>query len=475
MTRRTATTDHRLHRGLGNRQMTMIALGGVIGAGLFVGSGTTIRAAGPAVVLTYAAMGMLVFMVMRMLAEMAVANPSTGSFADYAHRDIGPWAGFSVGWLYVYKRSLTNAFEAVAGAAIIHSLVPPVPAWLAALACILAMLAVNIASVRSYGEFEFWFSTIKVTAIIAFIALGVVAFCGGVPSFDTPGLSNLTSHGGFFPQGWSGVVFAAPAVLFSYFGTEIAAIAGGEAKDPVRTVRKAMNSVIFRLLVFYIGSILVVVTLLPWNSSQVTDSPYSAVLTQLGIPAAGVVMSLIVLTAVLSCLNSSMYAASRMLYGLAEQHQAPKHYLGTNRRGAPVLAVFTTSIIGLLAIAANYFFPSTVVFGFLLNSASMISIVVYLWIVVTQLRSRYRACREGATLSVRMWGFPYITIAVAFALIAIVVAMGFNPSSRPALWAGLAVTAITILCGVLWQSYTKHRPDTRPSRSETRESQPEGL
>nr|WP_276142187.1 amino acid permease [Sciscionella marina] len=224
-----------------------------------------------------------------------------------------------------------------------HALVPPIPAWLAALACALAMLAVNVASVRFYGEFEFWFSTIKVAAIIAFIALGVVAFCGGVPSFDTPGLSNLTSQGGFFAEGWSGVVFAAPAVLFSYFGTEIAAVAGGEAKDPGRSVRKAMNSVIFRILVFYIGSILVVVTLLPWNSSQVTDSPYSAVLTQLGIPAVGVVMSLIVLTAVLSCLNSSMYAASRMLYGLAEQHQAPKQYLGTNRRGAPVLAVFRPS------------------------------------------------------------------------------------------------------------------------------------
>lgn len=235
---------------LGKRHLSMIAIAGVIGAGLFVGSGAAISQAGPGVLVSYAVTGLLVVLVMRMLGEMAAANPETGSFSAYAERAIGPWAGFSIGWLYWWFWVVVLGVEATAGAAIVHRWLPVVPQWAWALLLMVALTITNLVSVRSYGEFEFWFASIKVAAITVFLLVGVVAIAGLLPGFHSPGLSNLTGHHGFFPNG-PGPVFAAMlVVVFSFFGAEIATVAAGESAHPVQAVRSAVRSVVWRILVF---------------------------------------------------------------------------------------------------------------------------------------------------------------------------------------------------------------------------------
>lgn len=231
-----------LRGALANRQLTMIAIGGVIGAGLFVGSGKAIHLAGPAVLIAYTLIGALVVLVMRMLAEMSVAQPETGSFSSYAGRELGRWAGLSVGWLYAYHWCVVIGFEAIAGAAIANQLLPGVPTWLAALVIMAALMAVNFSRVESFGRFEFWFAMIKVAAIVAFLLIGLAAILGAAPSSDSPGLGNLTGHGGFAPNGWLPVLQASLVVFFSYFGTEAITIAAGEAQHPAEAVRAGMRA-----------------------------------------------------------------------------------------------------------------------------------------------------------------------------------------------------------------------------------------
>jgi gamma-aminobutyrate permease len=439
--------------------MTMIAIGGVIGAGLFVGSGKAINRAGPGVLLAYIGVGVVVVLVMRMLAEMAVAKPETGSFSSYASRELGPWAGLSVGWLYAYQWCITVGFEAIAGAAILHRLLPAVPSWLAALVVMLVLIGVNLARVRSFGEFEFWFALVKVVAIVAFIVLGLAALFGLVPGFKSPGLSNLTDHGGFLPHGGSAVALASLVVFFSFFGTEVVTIAAGESTDPVHAVRRGMNSVVWRILVFYIGSILVVVTLLPWNSTRVTESPYVAVLSRLGVPGAAGIMDAVVLTAVLSCLNSGIYSSSRMLYAMARRGEAPSALGRTNTGGVPVWSVFAASSAGLLTVVANYFLPTAAVFNFLLDSSGAVAVVVYLAITATELRGRARLAREEPeALTVKMWAYPYLTLAVGAVLLVIIGGMAFDSGSRRSLVLTMLVTAIAVVAGIVRQRRHPYRP-----------------
>jgi GABA permease len=294
-----------LKKGLSDRQLRMIAIGGVIGAGLFVGSGVVIGSTGPGAFICYAMCGFLVIMVMRMLAEMAVANPSTGSFADYARNAMGGWAGFSVGWLYWYFWVIIVGFEAIAGAKIVQYWIPGIPLWLCSLVLLTAMTATNLFSVASFGEFEFWFAGIKVAAIIAFLAVGV-AYVFGLWPDKSMDFSNLTAHGGFLPHGVSGVTVAIVTVIFSMTGAEVATIAAAESKDPERAVAKAANSVIARIAIFYIGSILLLTVILPWDDKTVAASPFVAAFTKMGLPYADHIMNAVVLTAVLSCLNSGM-------------------------------------------------------------------------------------------------------------------------------------------------------------------------
>ncbi|WP_405597703.1 amino acid permease [Streptomyces sp. NBC_01410] len=401
-----------LQAGLKNRHLSMIAIGGVIGAGLFVGSKAGIAAAGPAILLSYALVGALVVFVMRMLGEMAAANPTSGSFSAYADRALGRWAGFSIGWLYWFFWVVVLAVEATAGADILEGWVPAVPQWGWALIVMVVLTATNLVSVSSYGEFEFWFAGIKVVAIGAFIVIGLLAVFGVLPGSDNPGagFAHLTDAGGFMPNGAGAILTGVLMVVFSFMGSEIVTLAAGESEDPQRAVTKATNSVIWRIGVFYLGSIFVVLTLLPWNDESIlAKGSYVASLDSIGIAHAGQIMNVIVLTAVLSCLNSGLYTASRMAFSLGRRGDAPKAFGRTNSRGVPQAAILGSVVFGFLAVFFNYKWPDTV-FAFLLNASGAVALFVWLVICVTQLRMRGIILRESPEkLIVRMWLFPYLT------------------------------------------------------------------
>ncbi|MFF7258783.1 amino acid permease [Streptomyces sp. NPDC008159] len=403
-----------LRAGLKSRHLSMIAIGGVIGAGLFVGSGSGIAAAGPGILISYALVGTLVVLVMRMLGEMAAADPTSGSFSAYADRALGRWAGFTIGWLYWFFWVVVLAVEATAGAKILTGWIPGVPQWGWALIVMVVLTATNLGSVGSYGEFEFWFAGIKVVAIAAFIVVGGLAVFGLLPGSDHPatGLSNLTGHGGFLPHGPGAILTGILMVVFSFMGSEIVTLAAGETENPRAAVTKATNSVIWRIAVFYLGSILVVVSLLRWDDPAILkDGSYVAALNSIGIPHAGQIMNAIVLTSVLSCLNSGLYTASRMAFSLGRRGDAPAPFARTTGRGVPRTAILASVVFGFVAVAFNYLWPDTV-FQFLLNSSGAIALFVWLVICFSQLRMRRIIQRETPDkLVVRMWLYPYLTWA----------------------------------------------------------------
>lgn len=414
-----------LKQGLSQRQLSMIAVGGVIGAGLFVGSGVVIRETGPAAFLTYAICGLLIVLVMRMLGEMAAANPSTGSFADYAATALGGWAGFSVGWLYWYFWVIVVGFEAVAGGKVLNYWFPA-PLWLSALCLMVLMTATNLFSVSSFGEFEFWFAGIKVATIVIFLGVGAAFVFGLLPGRHLD-FSNLTSHGGFFPKGVAAVFAAIVVVIFSMVGAEVVTIAAAESRDPARAIAKATRSVVARIVIFFVGSVLLLVVIMPWNSVELGASPYVAALRHMGLPGADQIMNAVVLTAVLSCLNSGLYTASRMLFVLAGRHEAPERLVRLSSRGVPATAIVCSSLVGFLCVLMAWLSPNTV-FLFLLNSSGAVILFVYLLIAVSQIILRRRTSAEQ--LRVKMWLFPVLSILTAAGIVAVLVQMGFDRATR---------------------------------------------
>lgn len=441
-----------LKAGLKNRHLSMIAIGGVIGAGLFVGSGGGIAKAGPAILVSYALVGAMVVFVMRMLGEMAAASPNSGSFSAYADRALGRWAGFSIGWLYWFFWVVVLAVEATAGAAILESWIPAVPQWAWALIVMAVLTVTNLASVSSYGEFEFWFAGIKVVAIGAFVVVGMLAVFGLLPGSDNPGagFAHLTDTGGFMPGGWGSILTGVLMVVFSFMGSEIVTLAAGESEDPRRAVTKATNSVIWRIGVFYLGSIFVVLTLLPWNDPSITEKgSYVAALDSIGIAHAGTIMEVIVLTAVLSCLNSGLYTASRMAFSLGERGDAPKAFAKVNKRGVPTAAILGSVVFGFVAVYFNYAFKDTV-FSFLLNSSGAIALFVWLVICLTQLRMRGILMREAPEkVTVKMWFFPYLTWATAAMIVFVLGYMLFDDANREVVLLSLLVAAVVLAVGAV--------------------------
>ncbi|WP_461711528.1 amino acid permease [Streptomyces sp. DSM 41013] len=454
--------DTGLQAGLKNRHLSMIAIGGVIGAGLFVGSSSGIATAGPGILLSYALVGTLVVLVMRMLGEMSAANPTSGSFSAHADRALGPWAGFSIGWLYWFFWVVVLAVEATAGAKILEGWIPAVPQWGWALIVMVVLTATNLASVGSYGEFEFWFAGIKVVAIAAFIVVGGLAVFGVLPGVDSDraGLGNLTEHGGFLPHGAGAVLTGVLLVVFSFMGSEIPTLAAGESEDPQRAVTKATNSIIWRIAVFYLGSIFVVVTLLPWDSQSIVDQgSYVAALDSLGIPNAGEIMNFIVLTSVLSCLNSGLYTASRMAFSLGRRGDAPKAFARTTRRGVPQAAILSSVVFGFVAVFFNYKFPDTV-FLFLLNSSGAVALFVWLAICFSQLRLRKIIQAEAPEkLVVRMWLYPYLTWAAAAVIVFVLGYMltDTEHDGRSTVLLSLLVAALVVVVALVKQRITATR------------------
>ena len=438
----------------------MIAIAGVIGAGLFVGSGAAIQQAGPGILVAYLAAGLVVILVMRMLGEMAAANPETGSFSTYADKALGRWAGFSIGWLYAWFWIIVLGIEATAGAAIMHRWVPSVDQWVWALVLMVLLTLTNLGSVKSYGEFEFWFASIKVAAIVIFLLAGIAAILGLIPGVSAPGVANLLDQGGFMPNGPGAVLAGILVVVFSFFGAEIATIAAGESENPVDAVKKAVKSTVWRILIFYIGSIAIVVTLLPWNSASVAKSPYVAVIELYGIPGAGTIMDIVVLTSVLSCLNSGLYTASRMLFSLSQRGDAPKSWMKISKRGVPAAAVLASTVVGFVTVGLNYVAPDTV-FLFLVNTSGAIALFVWLVIASSQLILRRRMGAAAKDLDLKMWFFPYLTWIAIGSIVALIIGMVILESTRESLFLSLALAAVVVAIGVF--RYRKRGTPSAPA------------
>lgn len=454
--------------------MTMIALGGVIGAGLFVGSGVVVKAAGPAALVSFVITGLLVVLVMRMLGEMAVALPAVGSFYEYARLAfsdrprLGELAGFLTGWMYWYFWVIVVALEAVAGAGLVRFWLPNEPAWLISLALLLSLTVTNLVSVKSFGEFEFWFASIKVAAIVLFLMMAGVYVLGLWPGVAAS-VANLTAHGGFAPNGILPIMTGAVAVTGFYFGAELVTVAAAETAEPAKAVAAATNSVITRVLLFYVGSILLVVCLVPWDSAAIA-TPYVSALRAMRVPAAAQIMNAVILTAVLSALNSGLYASSRMLFALTRRGDAPAGLARLNRNGVPSRAILLGTLFGYGAVIMSYVSPDRV-FAFLVNSYGTVAIFVYLLIAISQLRLRARLEKEApARLRVRMWAYPYLTYVAIAGMLGIVAAMAFIPDQRtPLIFGAISLGILLLAFGVRLRLGSK--PDISTLAMEPRQYQ----
>ncbi len=407
--------DPRLKKALKTRHISMLALGGVIGAGLFVGSSAVISTAGPGAFITYAITGVIVGLIMRMLGEMASAKPMTGSFVDYARLAFGNLAGFTTGWLYWYF-------------------------WAIALGLLLIMTLLNLMSVESFGEAEYWFAGVKIFAIIAFLIVTGSYVLGFWPN-STASLGNLTAHGGFFPHGVSTLFTSVVVVIFSMTGVEVATIAAAESAEPDRNIRRAVNTVIARILIFFVLATFLIVVAQPWTEIVPGKSPFVLTLDKIGIPGSGTILTVVILVAVLSVLNAGLYTSSRLLFVLAENGEAPAWITKLNSRGAPAWGVIASTMVGYGCVVIAALWPDTV-FLFLINSSGAVFLFVYLMICLSQMKLRSHWEREGL-LKFKMWGHPWLPMLVTAIIVAVLVSMAIDPETRMSLTQSLlALVAI---------------------------------
>jgi L-asparagine transporter-like permease len=442
----TAGAPNTLSKSLKSRHVTMITIGGIIGAGLFVGSSVAISAAGPAILISYALTGLLVLLIMRMLGEMAVDMPNIRSFTEFSRAGLGNWAGFSVGWLYWYFWIVVIPVEAIAGANILQEFLP-IPNLAIGLVLMALMTGVNLMSARAYGEFEFWFASIKVAAIISFITLGL-SHAFGFHSEEGMTFANLYSHGGFAPKGAFAVLAAVTTVIFSMMGAEVVTIAAAESEEPARAVARMTSTIIGRILIFYVGSIFVICSVLPWTEVKSGVSPFAAALDTLHIPFAGTIMKGIILTAVLSCLNSAFYVASRVLFVLAEKGDAPRALVKTNSSQVPARSVLLASAAGFVGVVANLLLPD--VYAFLTNASGALIVVIYLATAVSQIVTRRRReAAGGPAPTLPMWLFPWLSYLAIAGMVLVLVAMAITPSHQYEFWASTVSIAVALLLYVI--------------------------
>ena len=440
----TAVTNTPVKTGLGNslkqRQLTMMGLGSAIGAGLFLGSGVGIMKAGPAVLISYLVAGTLIILVMWALGEMAAANPNSGAFSVYAEKAMGKVAGATIGWLWWFQLVVVIAAEALGASALLVTVWPVLPAWALTLIFMVVFSAVNLTSVKNYGEFEFWFALLKIAAIVLFLVFGFALLLGLVPGAASPGLGNLVNQGGFAPTGMAGVATALFVVAFAFGGTEIVAVAAAETANPERSVSVAVRTVVWRILVFYIGSIFIIAAVLPWTSEALL-SPFAGVLNVAGLPWAGTAITLIAVAALLSALNANLYGASRMIYSLAERREAPLIFASTNARFVPVAAVLISVAFGFVTVIWELLYPDTVL-RILLNLVGSTCLIIWGSALLSQFILRRRADKEGTALPLRMRGFPWLTIAGLVILLAIFVVGFSDPAGRNQLLSTFTLVAV---------------------------------
>jgi AAT family amino acid transporter len=445
-------SEHGLARKLSERQMSMIAIGGAIGTGLFLGSALAVRTAGPGVILSYIFAAIVALLLMYCLCEMAVVHPTAGSFGVYADLYLSPWAGFVVRYTYWAAQAIAIGGEAVAAGIYTQWWFPRTPAWMWVIVYAAVLVFVNARSVGAFGSFEYWFSMIKVSAIVVFILLGAAVLLG-VHQGRPIGLENFRAHGGFLPHGWTGVVLALSFVIFSFIGTEIVAVTAGEAKDPARSVPRAMRSMLLRLVIFYVGAIAILVGVIPWTQIQpgesVTVSPFVRVFDVMHVPAAAHIVNFVVLTAALSGMNCSLYLATRMMFSLARAGYAPAALGRVSHKGAPIPALLVSTVGLAIATAIAIAFPNSA-YVYMLGIALFGALFVWFMIFVTHLSFR-RHERGVRDLPVRMPLFPLTTIMGALAVLGITASTWWVDGMRVTLEAGLPWLVMLSVAYFVWE------------------------
>ncbi|MCH4009270.1 amino acid permease [Companilactobacillus sp.] len=432
-----------LKRSLTSRQMQMIALGGTIGVGLFMGSASTIKWTGPSVLLAYGLAGLILYMVMRALGEMLYVDPSTGSFAKYATEYIHPVVGYLTAWSNVFQYLVVGISEVIAVGTYLAFWWPNLPQWIAGIVVVVTLCIANLTSVKAYGELEFWFALIKVVTIILMIVLGLLVIVFGVGNHGHPvGISNLWVNGGFFTGGIKGFIFALSIVVASYQGIEVIGITAGEAENPQQNIVKAIRSIVGRILIFYIGAIFVIVSIYPWDKLGTIGSPFVETFAKVGITTAAMIINFVMLTAAMSGCNSGIFSSSRMLYTLGIEHHLPKVFTKVSKHQVPYVPVITISAGILIGLILNYSLPallhtSSNIFVIVYSSSVLPGMVPWFVILISQLRFRKMNQNKMADHPFKMPWYPisnYLSIA---ALLVILVFMFLNPETTVSLMVGV--------------------------------------
>ncbi|MHC1719923.1 MAG: amino acid permease [Clostridiaceae bacterium] len=436
--------NHGMKRGLKNRHIQMIALGTAIGTGLFLVSASTIQAAGPAVLIAYALAGMVIFFIMRSIGEMAVENPIAGSFSAYAEQYWGKFPGFVIGWNWWYLCVVVGMLELSAAGVFMDFFFPTLPHWITALVFLIIIFAANMINVEAFGEFEFWFSIIKVTAVVSMIIFGVFLIFG-IGTGKPTGFSNLWAYGGFFPKGIKGLLLSLVAVTFTFGGIEAIATTAGEVQNPEKTLPKAINSVLLRIFIFYLGAIGVMLIIWPWTKVGLDGSPFVLMMSGLGIPAAALILNIVCLTACLSVFNCMVYSNSRILYGLAKTGDAPKLFGVTNKRGVPVKGLMVMAVITLLAVVLNYAFDKVIIYLVAVIIGS--EFITWGGIVITQLHFRKKIGEHAKDLKYKSLLFPYANYFVLAYFALLLILMIIMPDYR------MGAIALPIWIGILFVAY----------------------
>ncbi len=454
----TMTQTGTLKRGLGERHIRMMALGACIGVGLFLGSAKAIEMAGPAIMLSYLLGGLVILVIMRALGEMAVHKPVSGSFSSYAKEYLGPLAGYITGWNYWFLWIVTCTAEITAVAIYMGLWFPDVPRWIWALTALASMGGVNLINVKAFGEFEFWFALIKVVTIIALIigGIGVIAFGFGNDGVAL-GISNLWVHGGFMPNGFQGVLMSLQMVIFAYLGVEMIGLAAGEAKNPATTIPKATDSVFWRIVIFYVGALFVILSIYPWNQIGMQGSPFVMTFERLGIKTAAGIINFVVITAALSSCNGGIFSTGRMLFSLAQNGHAPKQFTKIAKNGVPHVALFSTMAVLLLGVFLNYLMPEKV-FAVVTSIATFSGILTWIMILLAQLKFRGSLTPDQeAKLSYPMWLWP-LSSYLALAFLAFIVGLlAYFEETRIALYVGFSfLTLLTLIYSFFKLSPAKH-------------------
>ncbi|MFP1725735.1 proline-specific permease ProY [Lonsdalea quercina] len=437
--------ESKLKRGLSARHIRFIALGSAIGTGLFYGSASAIQMAGPSVLLAYLIGGVAAYIIMRALGEMSVNDPQASSFSRYARDYLGPMAGYITGWTYCFEMLIVAIADVTAFGIYMGVWFPAVPHWVWVLSVVLIIGAINLMNVKVFGELEFWLSFFKVATIILMIAAGIGIIIWGIGNGGEPtGIHNLWTNGGFFSNGVMGMILSLQMVMFAYGGVEIIGITAGEAQDPRKSIPRAINSVPWRILVFYVGTLFVIMSIYPWNQVGTSGSPFVMTFQHMGINAAAGILNFVVITASLSAINSDVFGVGRMLHGMAEQGHAPKVFMRLSRGGIPWVTVVVMMVALLAAVYLNYIMPEKV-FLVIASLATFATVWVWIMILCSQIAFRRKLTREQA----KALAFPVpggaVTSAVGIVFLAFIIGLiGYFPDTRISLYAGCLWIALLL-------------------------------